>query len=105
MSYSKFERGRFIKSRMNHFILVALANEKIDAVEASRIFDLISEVETAGTTHEQDLVKEPFYLQAVKDWRKALERKSRDRLVPYLRKLLKFVLLIKIKENQNEQNS
>ena len=98
MSYSQFERGRFIKSRMNHFILVALSREEIDAIEASRIFDLISMVETAGTTHDKNLVAEPFYLQAVKNWQKALERRCRDRLIPHLRKLLKFVLLMKIQE-------
>ncbi|MCK4760283.1 MAG: hypothetical protein KAT69_09535 [Candidatus Aminicenantes bacterium] len=101
MSYTKYERGRFIKSRMNHFILMALGKEEIDAAEASRIFDLISDVETAGTTHSQDLVKEPFYLQAVEDWRTVPERRSRDRLIPRLRKLLKLALLAKIQEAKN----
>jgi len=100
MSYAKFERGRFIKSRMNHFIIMALGREEIDAIEASRIFDLISDVETAGTTHSQDLVKEPFYIQAVDDWRAVPERRSRDRLIPQLRKLLKLALSTKIQEKR-----
>lgn len=104
MSYSKYERGRFIKSRMNHFILMALANEKIDSIEASRIFDLISEVETAGTTHSRDLVKEPFYLQALKDWQAIPEKRIRAHMVRQIQRLLKRALLMKIKEVKNEQN-
>ncbi len=100
MSYSKFERGRFIKSRINHFILIALANEKINAMEAGRIFDLISDVETAGTTYSRDLVKEPFYLQAVKDWKAVPERRAQARLIPQIHKLLKRVLLAKFKEEE-----
>lgn len=98
MSYSQYPRGRFIKSRMMHSILMAGAKGEIDTFEFGRIFDLISDVETAGTTHSQDLVKEPFYLQAVNDWRTALERRSRDRLIPRLRKLLKSALNQKLEE-------
>ncbi len=102
MSYSKYERRRFIKSRMNYFILMALGREEIDSVEASRIFDLISDVETAGTTHSLELVKEPFYLQAVKDWKAVPERRLRARLIPQIHKLLKLALLARIKEMRND---
>ncbi|MCK5127963.1 MAG: hypothetical protein KAR42_17020 [candidate division Zixibacteria bacterium] len=98
MSYSKYERGKEIKSNMNLSILMALGREEIDAAEASRIFGLISDVGTAGTTHSRELVKEPFYLQALKSWQAALERRSRDRLVPKLRRLLRFVLNQKMEE-------
>ena len=99
MSYSKYERGRFIKSRMNHLILMALGREKIDSIEASRIFDLISDIETAGTTHSLEVVKEPFYLQAIEDWKAVPERRIRARLIPKIHKLLKLALLARIKED------
>ena len=102
MSYSNYKRGRFIKSRMNHSILMALGREEIDAFEAGRIFDLISEVETAGTTHSLELVKEPFYLQAVENWKAIPERRSRDRLVRQIQRLLKRVLIMKLKEIKND---
>ncbi len=98
MSYSKYERGRFIKSRMNHFILMALGREEIDSIEASRIFDLMSKVETAGTTHSQELIKEPFYLQAIKDWKAVPERRIRSHMIRQIQRLLKRALLIKFKE-------
>jgi len=102
MSYSKYERGRFIKSRMNHLILMALGREKIDSIEASRIFDLISDVETAGTTHSREVVKEPFYLQAIEDWKAVPEKRIRARMIRHIQRLLKRALLMKIKEIKNE---
>ena len=38
--------------------------------------DLMSHVETAGTTHNQELVKNEYYLKAVNDWRKAKKRQN-----------------------------
>lgn len=102
MSFSNYKRGRFIKSRMNHFILMALGREEIDSIEASRIFDLMDEIETAGTTHSRELIKEPFYLQAVQDWKAVPERRLRARLIPQIHKLLKLALLMRIKEVKNE---
>jgi len=100
MSYSNYKRGRFIKSRMNHFILMALGREEIDSIEASRIFDL-SDVETAGTTHSLEVVKEPFYLQAVQDWKAVPEKRIRDRLTSQ-QGYLKRLLLSRLKEMKNE---
>ncbi|MCK4759012.1 MAG: hypothetical protein KAT69_03140, partial [Candidatus Aminicenantes bacterium] len=80
MSYSNYKRGRFIKSRISYYILMALGREEIDAFEAGRLFDLISEVETAGTTHSLEIIKEPFYLQAIQDWRSIPERRIQDHL-------------------------
>jgi len=75
VSFSQYERGEFIRSKIQYYILLALGREEIDAIEASRLFDLISEVETSGSTHNSELVREPFYLQAVKDWKKVRERR------------------------------
>ena len=77
MSFTQHERGKFICSKIQHYILMALGREEIDAEEAGRIFDLLSEVETSGSTHNSELVKEPFYIQAVKDWQKVRERRMK----------------------------
>ncbi len=86
---------------MNHLILMALGREEIDAIEAGRIFDLISDVETAGTTRSLEVVKEPFYLQAVQDWRSIPERRIQDKLAS-LQARLKRLLLSRLKEMKNE---
>lgn len=78
MSFTQYERGQFIRSRMNLLILMALGKGKINAEEAGRIFDLISEVETSGSTHNGELAKESFYIQAVKDWGKVKERRRKE---------------------------
>ena len=100
MSYSKYERGQFYKSRMNHLVLMALGREEIDSIEASRIFDLMDEIKTAGTTHNRDLVKEPFYLQAVQDWKAIPEKRIRAHMIRQIQRLLKRVLLKKFKEKK-----
>ncbi len=97
MSYSKYERGRFIKSRMMHYALMAGARGEIDTFEFGRIFDLISEVETAGTTHSLELVKEPFYIQAVNDWRSIPEKRAQVHLASQQRRLRRL-LLLRLKE-------
>ena len=77
MSQAQHERGEFISSRMRDYILKALGHGEIDATEASRIFDLTKKpiLETSGSTHNDELAKEPFYVQAVKDWGKVKERR------------------------------
>ena len=87
-----------------HYALMAGARGEINTFEFGRIFDLISDVETAGTTHSLELVKEPFYLQAIEDWKAVPERRLRARLIPQIHKLLKLALLARIKEVKNEQN-
>ena len=79
------------------YALMAGARGEIDALEFGRIFDLISDVETAGTTHSQALVKEPFYLQAVQDWRSIPEKRARVHLASQQRRL-KRLLLSRLKE-------
>lgn len=75
MSQTLYERGQFIRSRIHLSILMALGKGKINAEESGRIFDLISFVETSGSTHNEELAKESFYIQAVKDWGKVKERR------------------------------
>ena len=77
MSFAQHERGQFIKSRMMQSIIMAGGKGEIDAEEFGRIYDLISEVEISGSTHNSELVREPFYLQAVKDWQKVRERRMK----------------------------
>jgi len=75
MSLSQYERGKFIRLKMHGFILVALIGGKINAERAGDIYDLISFVETSGSTHNEALAKEPMYIQAVNAWRKVRERR------------------------------
>lgn len=71
MSYTKYERSKYIKLKMHHLILLDLGREKITAIQAGDIYDLMSGIETAGTTHRQELAKNKFYIRAVKDWIRA----------------------------------
>lgn len=68
MSYSKFERGKFIREKMMYTILIDSAHGKITTEEWGRVYDLISEVETAGTTHCQELAQNKYYIKAVAEW-------------------------------------
>jgi len=68
VSYSKYERGKFIRLRIHHLILLDLGAEKINAAQAGDIYDLISEVETAGTTHSRELAEHEYYKRAVHEW-------------------------------------
>ena len=71
MSQSLYERGEFIKSKMMHYNIMACGKME----EFGRIFDLISFVEISGSTHNEELAEEPFYIQAMKDWKKVKERR------------------------------
>lgn len=71
MSYSKFERGKYIRSKMMYYILIDGGLGKISAEEWGRVYDLISEVQTAGTTHCQELALNKYYIKAVAEWVKA----------------------------------
>jgi hypothetical protein len=73
MSYSKFERGKYIRLKMHHLILLDLGGGKINARQAGDSYDLISEVETDGTTHCQELAQNEHYKKAVAEWVKARE--------------------------------
>ncbi len=75
MSLSQYERGKFIRLKMHGYILDALGHGKINAERAGDIYDLISFVETSGSTHNPELASEPFYVQAVRAWGKVRERR------------------------------
>ena len=71
MSYSEFERGKYIRLKMHHLILLDLGHEKINAEEAGDAYDLMDGIETSGTTHCQELAKNEHYIKAVEAWVKA----------------------------------
>jgi len=71
MSYNQFERGRYIRLKMHHLILLDLGEEKINAKQAGDSYDLMSEVETAGTTHSHKVARNDYYKKAVAEWVKA----------------------------------
>ena len=56
-----------------HYILVDGGLGKITAEQWGRVYDLISEIETAGTTHCQELAQNKYYKLAVVEWVKAKE--------------------------------
>lgn len=73
MSYSKYERGKYIKFKIHYYILIDLGKGKINAEQAGDIYDLISEIETPGTTHSKELADHEYYKRAVGEWVKARE--------------------------------
>ncbi len=68
MSYSKFERGKYIREKMMYAILLDSGLGKITTEQWGRVYDLISEVETAGTTHCMELAKNKYYIKAIAEW-------------------------------------
>ena len=80
MSYSQYERGKYIRLKMHHFILIALGKEKINAIQAGDAYDLMSGIEIAGTTHCQDLAQNEYYIKAVEAWVEA-KKIHRQRII------------------------
>lgn len=80
MSYSKYERGKYIRLKMHYLILVDLGSGKINAEQAGDVYDLMSEIETAGTTHCRELAGNEYYKKAVEEWTRAQEL-HRQRLI------------------------
>ena len=64
MSYSKFERGKYIRLKMIHLLLLDL----VSAEEFGIVWNLMDNLETAGTTHCQELAKNKYYIKAVESW-------------------------------------
>lgn len=78
MSYTQFERGKFIREKMGLLQLIALGQGEMTAQECGDLDDLVKEaLETAGTTHNTELAKHPIYLKAVEAWGKARERRRK----------------------------
>ena len=69
MSYSKsnYKRGKYIKLKMIHLLLLDL----VDTEQFGITWDLMDEMETAGTTHSSDLAQNEYYKKAVAAWVKA----------------------------------
>jgi hypothetical protein len=80
MSYTKFERGKYIRLKMHHLILLDLGEGKISAEQAGNSYDLMSGVETAGTTHCQELARNEHYKKAVAEWVRA-KQAQRQRFI------------------------
>lgn len=80
MSYSKFERGKYIRLKFHHLILLDLGSGKINAEQAGDAYDLMSGIETAGTTHDPILAKNEYYKKAVEEWVKA-KQAHRQRII------------------------
>ncbi len=80
MSYSQFERGKYIRLKFHHLILLDLGSGKINAEQAGDAYDLLSGIETAGTTHNQELASNKYYEKSVEAWIMA-KKAHRKRLI------------------------
>jgi len=69
VSYSKYERGKYIRLKMIHLLLLDLPNTEQFGIT----WDLMDEMETAGTTHSKELAENEYYKRAVAEWVKAKE--------------------------------
>ncbi len=68
MSYSQYERGKYIRLNMIHNLLLDGGAGKINAEQFGITWDLIDEMETAGTTHSRKLAENEYYKKAVSRW-------------------------------------
>ncbi|MBA7673702.1 hypothetical protein ES703_81905 [subsurface metagenome] len=64
MSYSQYERGKYIRLKMYHLLLLDLVGTEQFGIT----WDLIDEMETAGTTHSPELAQDEYYKKAVAAW-------------------------------------
>lgn len=69
MSYSQYERGKYIQLKMIHFLLLDL----LPTEQFGVVWDLMDEIETDGTTHSLELARNDYYKRAVVEWVKAKE--------------------------------
>ena len=67
MSYSKFERGKYIRLKMIHLLFLDL----LPTEQFGITWDLMDEMKTDGTTHSQELAQNEYYKKAVAEWVKA----------------------------------
>lgn len=87
MSYSKRERGEYIKSQLMDIALRGIDGKTIDSERFAKVYDLISAIDTAGNPKSsekldisaRDVAGHPAYNEALLRWRKALEAR-RQRL-------------------------
>ena len=73
MSYSQYERGKYIRLKMIHLLLL----DQVSTERFGIIWDLMDEMDTAGTTHSPELAQDEYYKKAVAAWvdAKKAERK------------------------------
>ena len=64
MSYTKFERGKYIRLKMIHLLLLDL----LPAEQFGVAWDLMDKIETDGTTHCRELARNEYYIKAVEAW-------------------------------------
>ena len=69
MSYSKFERGKYIRLKMIHFLLLDL----LPTEQFGIVWDLMDKMETDGTAHDSELASVKYYKKAVQEWVQAKE--------------------------------
>jgi len=67
MSYSNFERGKYIRLKMIHLLLLDLVSTEQFGIA----WELMDEMETNGTTHCEELARNEYYIKAVAEWVKA----------------------------------
>jgi len=68
MSYSQYERGKYIRLKMIHLLLLDL----LPTEQFGITWDLMDEMnKTDGTTHSQELAQNEYYKKAVAEWVKA----------------------------------
>jgi len=68
VSYSLYERKKYIRLKMIHLLLLDGGAGKITAEQFGTTWDLIDEMETAGTTHSRELAQDEYYKKAVAAW-------------------------------------
>lgn len=68
MSYSQYERGKYIRLNMIHQLLLDGGAGKITTEGFGTTWGLMDEMDTAGTTHNQDLAQNEYYKKAVAAW-------------------------------------
>jgi len=64
MSYSNFERGKYIRLKMIHLLLLDLVSTEQFGIA----WDLMDEMETDGTTQCEELARNEYYIKAVEAW-------------------------------------
>ena len=75
-SKSNYKRGKYIRLKMIHLLLLNL----VDTEQFGITWDLMDEMETAGTTHSLDLAQNEYYKKAVEAWVEA-KRIHRQRFI------------------------
>ena len=88
MSYSKRDRGLYIRKNIHYNLLIDLALERITADQAGYVYNLISFISAAGTTSNRDLAKNHYYTKAIENWRicceiKRARMREKMKVTPY----------------------